>query len=104
MYISNLSNLGFSLANNSNAVSLSINVLKRIEVDRTTVTLNSKEAKRLSMGETLTYSNPFVVSDDEDTENDSILLEHLAKEISDVGFDDLDLGTKIDLMVTGRKI
>ena len=72
---------------------------KRVEVDRTTVTPNQKETKRLGVGE-----NPFAASDDEDTENDGTLLEHLVKEITDVGLDDLYLDTKIcDLMVTGQK-
>jgi hypothetical protein len=60
---------------------LSINALKRVEVDRTTVTPNQKETKRLGVGE-----NPFVASDDDDTENDGTLLEHLVKEITDVGW------------------
>ena len=56
-------------------------------------------AKRLGAGE-----NPFALSDDEDTDNDGTLLDHLVKEITDVGLDDLNLDTKIcDLMVTGRK-
>jgi hypothetical protein len=97
--ISNLSNVGLVLGSNSNTINLSINALKRVEVDRTTVTPNQKETKRLGVGE-----NPFAASDDDDTENDGTLLEHLVKEITDVGLDDLYLDTKIcDLMVTGRK-
>jgi len=97
--ISNLSNVGLVLGSNSNIINLSINALKRVKVDRTTVTPNQKETKRLGVGE-----NPFAASDDEDTENDGTLLEHLVKEITDVGLDDLYLDTKIcDLMVTGRK-
>jgi len=97
--ISNLSNVGLVLGSNSNTINLSINALKRVKVDRTTVTPNQKETKRLGVGE-----NPFAASDDEDTENGGTLLEHLVKEITDVGLDDLYLDTKIcDLMVTGRK-
>ena len=97
--ISNLSNVGLVLGSNSNIFNLSINALKRVKVDRTTVTPNQKETKRLGVGE-----NPFAASDDEDTENDGTLLEHLVKEITDVGLDDLNLDTKIcDLMVTGQK-
>ena len=97
--ISNLSNVGLVLGSNSNTINLSINALKRVEVDRTTVTPNHKETKRLGVGE-----NPFAASDDEDTENGGTLLEHLVKEITDVGLDDLNLDTKIcDLMVTGQK-
>lgn len=98
--ISNLSNVDLVLGSNSNSVNLSINALKRVEVDRTTVTPNRKEAKRLGGGE-----NPCEASDDEDTENDGTLLEHLVKEITHVGLDDLNLDTKIcDLMVIGKKI
>ena len=97
--ISNLSNVGLVLGSNSNTISLSINALKRVEVDRTSVTPNQKVAKRLGAGE-----NPFALSDDEDTDNDGTLLDHLVKEITDVGLDDLNLDTKIcDLMVTGQK-
>lgn len=52
-----------------------INVFKRIEVDRITVTPKSKEANRVWVGEPLKYSNPFATSDDEDNENAGILLE-----------------------------
>jgi hypothetical protein len=63
--ISKLSNVGLVLGSNSNTINLSINALKRVEVDRTTVTPNQKETKRLGVGE-----NPFVASDNEDTKNE----------------------------------
>lgn len=49
-------------------------------------------------------SDPFESSDEEEYDNDNILLTHLVKEVSDIGLEDMDLGTKIcDLMVTSRK-
>lgn len=44
------------------------------------------------------------MSDDEDDAPDNALLARLIKDVSEVDFDDVDLGTKIcDLMVPGRK-
>jgi hypothetical protein len=49
-------------------------------------------------------TNPFDLSDDEDTRPDSALLAHLVWDISKVCFDDEELDTKIcDLMATSRK-
>ena len=48
--------------------------------------------------------NLFVLSDDEEPEEDSLLLSHLVKEVTDVDLDDLDLATKIcDLSASSRK-
>lgn len=66
-------------------------------MDRMTVTPNTKRkinpnSKYMDQNDPI---NPFHASDDEDTESDSALLAHLVKGISDVGFDDTDLDTRI---------
>lgn len=69
----------------------------RVDMDRMTVTPNTKRkinpnSKYMDQNDPI---NPFHASDDEDTESDSALLAHLVKGISDVGFDDTDLDTRI---------
>ena len=75
-------------------IKVSYNALKHIEIDKIKV---QPKASRAGSGEV----NPFSLSDGEDSEDDSSLLSHLVKDITDV---DLVLGTKIcDLKVSGRK-
>lgn len=94
--IANLNSIGISLDSSTKAINVSYNALKRIEVDRTTVQPRT--------GRDGSDANPFDLSDEEDPENDSGLLSHLVKDITDVDLDDLDLGTRIcDLKVAGRK-
>jgi hypothetical protein len=96
----NLKRLGFVLGSNNKSVNLSINALRRIDVDRLTVSPNIKKkttSKNIDQENSL---NPFDASDD--AESDSALLAHLVKDISDVGLDDTDQDTRVcDLMVTG---
>ena len=68
------------------------NALKRIEVDRFAI---QRKIGRASLD-----VNPFELSDEEDSENDSGLFSHLVKDITYVDLDDSDLGTRIcDLKV-----
>jgi hypothetical protein len=91
--ISNLINIGFSMDRGNQMVNLSINALKRIEIDRTTLAPKEKG-----------HVNLFDTSDGEDNETHSGLLNELVKDVSDIGLDDSELDTKIcDLMVIGRK-
>lgn len=49
-------------------------------------------------------TNPYTVSEDEVDELNNNLLAHLIKDVSEVDFDDVDLGTKLcDLMTPSRK-
>jgi len=68
------------------------NALKRIEVDRFAI---QRKIGRASLD-----VNPFELSDEEDSENDSGLFSHLVKDIAYLNLDDSDLGTRIcDLKV-----
>ena len=68
------------------------NALKRIEVDRFAI--------QPKIGRASLDVNPFELSDEEDSENDSGLFSHLVKDITYVDLDDSDLGTRIcDLKV-----
>jgi len=69
------------------------NALKRIEVDRFAI---QRKIGRASLD-----VNPFELSDEEDSENDSGLFSHLVKDIAYLDLDDSDLGTRIcDLKVS----
>ena len=69
------------------------NALKRIEVDRFAI---QRKIGRASLD-----VNPFELSDEEDSENDSGLFSHLVKDIAYLNLDDSDLGTRIcDLKVS----
>ena len=97
--IASLNSLGISLGTTSKAINVSYNALKRIEVDRVTVQPNLKGTGKMGFD-----LNPFELNDEEDHENDSGLLSHLVKEITDVDLEDLDLDTRIcDLKESGRK-
>ena len=94
--VANLNSIGIYLGSSSKAINVSYNALKRIEVDRVTV--------QSRIGRVSSDVNPFDLSDEDDPENDSGLLSHLVKDITDVDLDNLDLGTRIcDLKVTDRK-
>ena len=103
-FTSNLGKLGVSLGSCSNEINLSIKTLKHIEVDRLKVTPSSKKTKIKTNNDLSIEMNPFDWSEVEDTEPDGALLAHLVKEVSEVDWDDAELGTKIcDLMATARK-
>ena len=94
--VANLKSIGISMGSSSKEINVSLNALKRIEVDKVTV---QPKNKRMD-----TILNPFDLSDEEEPENENRLLSHLIKDITDVDLDDLDLGMRIcDLKVTGRK-
>jgi hypothetical protein len=99
MWVSRLQGLGFLLGKTKQETTPAIKALKRIDIDRTRV-----EAKRRDLNKPNgSDSNPFELSDDEDTRSDSALLAHLVGDISEVCFDDEELDTKIcDLMATSK--
>jgi hypothetical protein len=79
---------------------LVMKALKQIDIDRTRVETKNTAPNKASCSDT----NPFELSDGEDTRPDSALLAHLVLDISEVCFDDVELDTKIyDLMTTSRK-
>jgi hypothetical protein len=98
--VSNLQRLGFSMGSSKQETNLAIKVLKRIDIDRTRV-----EPKKNTANNPPGFDpNPFEDSDDEITRSDSILLSQLVRDISEGGFDNEELDTKIcDLMAHSRK-
>jgi hypothetical protein len=87
------------LGDNSDAIHVSFNVLKKLEVDRASIQPHTKEISRAGVDD-----NPFDHSDEEDASQDEALLSHLVRDITDIDFDDADLTTKIcDLKASGRK-
>jgi hypothetical protein len=98
--VSKLQCLGFSMGSSKQETNLAIKALKRIDIDRTRV-----EPKKSSANKLLGLDpNPFELSDEESSRPDSILLSELVRDISEVGFDDEELDTKIcDLMAHSRK-
>ena len=91
---SNLNSIGISMGSTPKTIKVSYNALKHIKIDKIKV---QPKAGTAGSGEV----NPFSLSDGEDSEDDSSLLSHLVKDITDV---DLVLGTKIcDLKVSGCK-
>jgi hypothetical protein len=98
--VSNLQCLGFSMGSSKQETNLAIKALKRIDIDRTRVEPKKSTANKLPGSD----PNPFEESDDENTRSDSILLSQLVRDISEVGFDNEELDTKIcDLMAHSRK-
>jgi hypothetical protein len=98
--VSNLQCLGFSMGSSKQETNLAIKALKRIDIDRTRVEPKKSSANKLLCSD----PNPFELSDEENTRPDSILLSQLVRDISEVGFDDEELDTKIcDLMAHSRK-
>jgi hypothetical protein len=98
--VSKLQCLGFSMGSSKQETNLAIKALKRIDIDRTRV-----EPKKSSANKLLCLDpNPFELSDEESSRPDSILLSQLVRDISEVGFDDEELDTKIcDLRAHSRK-
>lgn len=88
--IANLNYIGISSGNNTNAINVSYNALKRVEVDRVTV-----QPKLKGTGRACFKFNPLDLNDEEDCENDCGLLSQLVKEVTDMDLDDLDLATRI---------
>jgi hypothetical protein len=94
-----LNAIGVFLGDNSNAINISYNALKRVEIDRAVVQAHKKEPSR-----EVTETNPFDPSDEEDASVEEALLSHLVKEVTDVDYDDSDLTTRIcDLKASVRK-
>ena len=89
--VTNLSNLDFSLGNSSSKVNMFINVLKHIEIDRTSVTSSKKTQIVGDLKASSSKLNLLDTSDDEGAEPDSALLAHLVRDVSEVNFDDVDL-------------
>lgn len=101
---SHLSNVGVSLGSSSSDITISINKLKHIELDRSIAAPKINGSHQPFKNQTLEKDNPFDASDDEDTELDSSLLAHLVKDVSEADLDDVDMSSKIcDLMVSARK-
>jgi hypothetical protein len=98
--VDNLQRLGFSMGSSKQESTLAIKALKRIDIDRTKVEPKLSAPNNL-MQPDLIFSD---LSDDEDSRSDSVLLAHLAKDISEIGLEDDDLDIKIcDLMAHSRK-
>jgi hypothetical protein len=94
-----LSAIGVFLGDDSNAIHVSYNALKRIEIDRAVV-----QAPRNGPSKDVLETNPFDPSDEEDDSRDDALLSHLVKDLTDVDYDDADLTTRIcDLKASVRK-
>jgi len=89
--VTNLSNLDFNLGNSSSKVNMSINALKHIEIDRTSVTSSKKTQIVGDLKASSSKLNLLDTSDDEGAEPDSALLAHLVRDVSEVNFDDVDL-------------
>jgi hypothetical protein len=89
--ISSLQSLGFLMGSSKQETTLAIKALKCIYIDRTRVEPKKSATNNLSCSDT----NPFELSDDEDTRLDSALLAHLMRDVSEVCFDDEELDTKI---------
>ena len=87
--VRSLSNLGYKLGNSSAECTLSINALKKIEVDRTIVTPPTKQSKKGDMNAGVT--KPLILdASDEEAVVDDDLLAHLIKDVSEVDFEDMD--------------
>uniref|UniRef100_A0A0D9UWM1 Uncharacterized protein n=1 Tax=Leersia perrieri TaxID=77586 RepID=A0A0D9UWM1_9ORYZ len=102
---SHLNLLGVSLGTSSSDIAFSVNKLKNIEVDRLKVIPRACDSHvSLKQQGSNEKKNPFIASDDEDTEHDGTLFAHLVKECSEIGLEEADLSTTIsDLLVSARK-
>ena len=87
--------MGFSLGSSVDAISVSTKALRRMEFDRLKFS-----PMQLSKSE-----HSFSVEDDEEVYavSDGQLLNHLVGEVSEVGLDDVALGSCIELQATDRK-
>jgi hypothetical protein len=94
-----LQSVGFKLGEGcTSSVNVSINALKRIEIDRKKLQLTQKEKANSGIVELEE------ISDDDVAESTGDLLSHLIQEVSEVDFDEEDLDTRIcDLKVCPRK-
>ena len=91
--VAKLNNVGVSLGNNENDISVSTNALRHLEYDRLKVT------PRVS-------SKSFVSHLDEEelhATSDGQLLAHVVGEVSDVGLEEPGLSSLIELTASGRK-
>jgi hypothetical protein len=98
---SNLTSIGFSMGNCGETINVSFNALKKMEVDKIVVTPKVQEKKHVDNDIDI---NPFILSEGEGTDDDSSLLTHLVREITEVDLDSSDLATRIcDLRESSRK-
>jgi hypothetical protein len=83
-------------------INSSINVLKRMELDRRVVNSHDKPTSHSLVKRSVDIT--VSISDGEVDEQDNDLLTHLLKDISDESFDDVDLDTKLcDLLAASRQ-
>jgi hypothetical protein len=90
-----LNNVGVSLGNSFELISVSTKALKHMEYDRLKCTPVSKSKSDTSL-----------TSDDDDEAyaiSDGQLLTHIVGEVSEVGLDDAMLGSRCELKATERK-
>ena len=87
--------MGFSLGSSVDAISVSTKALKRMEFDRLKFSPMPTSKSDLSFSDV----------DDEDAYavSDGQLLNHLVGEVSEVGLDDVAMGSCIELQATDRK-
>jgi hypothetical protein len=89
-----LGNVGMSLGSSEHSISFSANALKRMEFDRLKCTPKCLgKSDFLSLDE---EEEAYAIADGQ-------LLSHLVGEVSEVGLDDVALGSVFDLKATGRK-
>jgi hypothetical protein len=93
--VANLNNVGLSLGNSFNSVSISASSLRQMEFDRLKVALVSPSKPVFSLSD----------KDDEGVYavSDGQLLSHLVGEVSEVSLDDDVLGSVFELQATERK-
>lgn len=97
-----LKKIGLVLGIDETTINSSINVLKRMELDRLVVNSHDKPTTHNLVKSIV--GNTDSISDGEADEQDNDLLTQLLKDISDATFDDVDLDTKFcDLMAATRQ-
>ena len=100
----NLRNIGLKTTTSDAGVHLSVQALKRVEVDRLKLLASNKSKNSTGSPLEKVVTNPFESSDDEDADTNSDLLAHLIKDVSEVGLETEDLDMSIcDLMASKRK-
>jgi hypothetical protein len=99
-----LEKLGFKLGSSEAAVNMSINILKKMELDRMTAINKSVCTSDSLSGEDSNLGLPGNGSDDETDKINVDVLDLLIKDVAEVDFDDVDLDTKIcELRASTRK-
>ena len=99
-----LEKLGFKLGSSEAAVNMSINILKKMELDRMTAINKSVCTSDSLSVEDSNLGLPGNGSDDETDKINVDVLDLLIKDVVEVDFDDADLDTKIcELRASTRK-